>query len=243
MKQLKLICQILFLLVSANLLFAQEKKAELFDFREPVGNWVQANNVEMDSGKPEILIYEPGGDCLINGESGHAKYLVSKKEYQDMELHLEFIIPKGSNSGIYFQCRYEIQLFDSWGATNLTFYDCGGIQQRWDERRPEAERGFDGFAPVMNACKEPGVWQSLEIIFRAPKFDLKGAKVKNASFEKVILNGILVHENAELTGPTRGALSEEEVATAPFRLQGGHGPIAFRNIRVCDLTHAVKSNQ
>ena len=167
--------------------------------------------------------------------------MVSKKEYQDIEFHVEFMIPKGSNSGIYFQCRYELQLFDSWGATDLTFYDCGGIQNRSDKVASKDDVGFNGYAPMVNACRAPGVWQSLDVMFRAPKFNEKGEKIKNASFEKVVLNGIVVQENAELSGPTRGALSEVEVAKAPFRLQGGHGPVAFRSIRVKELVRSIKS--
>lgn len=235
MRYFKNVFQIIFLLFFANLLNAQEKFKELSDFEEPTGNWMKASKVEMDSLNPAILTFVPGGDCIINGVNGKAKYLVSNKEYQDIEFHLEFMLPKGSNSGIYFMCRYELQLFDSWGATDLTYYDCGGIQSRWDKSTDEDKRGYDGFAPMVNACKSPGSWQSLDIVFRAPKFNSKGEKIKNASFDKVILNGIVVQQNVELTVPTRGALSGEEVAQAPFRLQGGHGPVAYRKLRVRDL--------
>lgn len=241
MKHLTVFFQIMFLLFFANMLSAQQKLKELSDFQEPTGNWMKAGKVEMDSLNPQIFKYEPGNDCFINGADGKAKYLVSKKEYEDIEFHVEFMIPQGSNSGIYFQCRYELQILDSWGVPDLTYYDCGGIQHRWDENKKEGEKGYDGFAPMVNACKAPGVWQSLDIVFRAPKFSSKGEKIKNARFDKVILNGIVVQENIELIGPTRGALSEEEVAKAPFRLQGGHGPVAFRNIRVRDLEHTSKS--
>lgn len=230
-----LIFQWLFMLCLANPIFAQTQLKDFDSFIEPVGAWVKGGKVQMDKSNPEALIFEEGNDCIINGVNGKAKYLVSKKEYQDMELHVEFMLPKGSNSGVYFQCRYEVQLFDSWGATDLTFYDCGGIQQRWDDSTSETKKGIDGFAPMVNACKAPGTWQKLDIVFRAPKFNSNGEKVTKAMFEKVVLNGIVVQENAELSGPTKGALSETEVALAPFRLQGGHGPIAFRNIRVKEL--------
>lgn len=225
-------------------ILGQIQFSEFNDFVEPVGNWVKADEVQMDSLNTENLTFKKGNDCFVNGVDGKAKYLVSNKAYQDMEMHLEFMLPKGSNSGIYFQCRYEIQLFDSWGVKDLTFYDCGGIQQRWDKSKAEAERGIDGYAPRTNACKEPGEWQTLDVIFRGPKFNSKGEKIKNAQFEKVILNGIVVQENVELLGPTKGTLSETEVAIAPFRLQGGHGPVAFRNITVRDLDHirSFKSN-
>lgn len=235
MKKRVILIQCFLILGFINQLFGQLKLAQLDDFVEPVGNWLMADKVKMDAVNPAILIFDQGGDCFVNGVNGSAKYLVSKKEYADMECHIEFMIPKGSNSGIYFQCRYELQIFDSWGKSELTYYDCAGIQNQWDRSNPDEKKDFGGFAPRVNACKAPGEWQSLDIVFRAPKFNSNGDKVKNAMFEKVILNGIVVQENAELSGPTKGALSDIEVAKAPFRLQGGHGPVAFRNIRTRDL--------
>lgn len=237
MKKQIFILQCIIVMCCVNQMFSQIKLKELTDFVEPAGNWVKAGEVRMDSLNPDALIFKKGSDCFVNGEDGKAKYLVSKKAYQDMEMHLEFMLPKGSNSGIYFQNRYEIQLFDSWGVKDLTFYDCAGIQQRWDKSKDEAERGFNGYAPRTNASKAPGEWQSLDVIFRAPEFNSKGEKIKNAQFDKIILNGVVVHENVELSGPTKGALSETEVASAPFRLQGGHGPVAFRNILIRNLNN------
>ncbi|XMO85378.1 DUF1080 domain-containing protein [Algibacter sp. AS12] len=233
--QNKLLLVLITLYASAS--FAQIKLELLNDFKQPIGSWIEVKAISLDTLNTKELSFSSGKGVFVNGEKGKAKYLVSKKEYRDMELHLEFMLPKGSNSGIYIQSRYEIQLFDSWGATDLTFYDCGGIQQRWDESKPEAERGYGGYAPRTNACKAPGEWQSLDVIFKAAKFNSSGEKIKNAQFDKVILNGVVIHDNVELSGPTKGALSKIEVASAPFRLQGGHGPVAFKNIRVRDLNH------
>lgn len=235
MKKLLLILQCVLFVCVVNPIFGQNKLEAFDDFIEPVGNWVKASEVKLDGYNPEKLVFQSGNDCFVNGVDGKAKYLISKEEYEDFAFHLDFMLPEGSNSGIYFHCRYEIQLFDSWGATDLTYYDCGGIQARWDDNRPEGEKAFDGYAPKVNASKFPGSWQELHVIFRAPKFNAEGEKIKNAVFEKVFINGILVQQNAELSGPTRGALSDEEVAEAPFRLQGGHGPVAFRNIVVTPL--------
>ena len=143
------------------------------------------------------------------------------------------MIPKGSNSGIYFQSRYEIQLFDSWGKEKLTSKDCGSIYERWDNQKPEREKGFEGHAPQKNVIKAPGLWQHLHIKFKAPKFDSLGNKITNAMFEEVNHNGILIHKKIEVTGPTRAAhISDQfELPRAALMLQGDHGPVAFRNIK------------
>ena len=60
-----------------------------------------------------------------------------------------------------------------------------------------------------------------------------GKKTANARFEKVFHNGKPVQENVELLGPTRVGLPEQ--ATGPLRLQGDHGPVAYRNLRLRPL--------
>lgn len=119
---------------------------------------------------------------------------------------------------------------DSWGVQKPTFADCGGIfaRRRWNPN----EQLFDGVPPRINACLAPGLWQHMEISFQAPRFDASGKKTSNAKLLKVVLNGALLHENLELTGPTGGPISEEEAATGPFLIQGDHGPVAFRNFQV-----------
>ena len=59
-----------------------------------------------------------------------------------------------------------------------------------------------------------------------------GKKIANACFLKVTHNGAVIHENVEVTGPTRAATFEDEKATGPLMLQGDHGPVAYRNLRL-----------
>ena len=89
-----------------------------------------------------------------------------------------------------------------------------------------------GTAPRQNATKAPGLWQKLKISFQAPRFNAAGQKVENARIVRAELNGVLIHEDVELTGPTRGTVSNTEAPTGPLRIQGDHGAIAFRNIKI-----------
>ncbi|MFO0910647.1 MAG: DUF1080 domain-containing protein [Isosphaeraceae bacterium] len=77
----------------------------------------------------------------------------------------------------------------------------------------------------------PGEWQTLEIIFRAPRFDASGKKTANARFEMVKLNGQVVQENLELECPTGNNWRNKEHPNGAILLQGDHGAVAFRNIR------------
>ncbi|MBI2433848.1 MAG: DUF1080 domain-containing protein [Candidatus Hydrogenedentes bacterium] len=207
---------------------------DLATWREPHGEWLEAGEATSDPANAKALFATPGDGVLLNGKTGRTSDLLSVAEFGDVELHLEFMVPQGSNSGVYFQGRYEIQILDSWGVKELHHGDCGGIYQRWklDPGISDAERGFEGKAPRANASKQPGEWQSFDIIFRAPRFDTAGKKTENARFVKVVHNGVIIHENEDVTGPTRAARFEDEQPMGPLMLQGDHGPVAFRNIRI-----------
>ncbi|MHC4434505.1 MAG: TIM barrel protein, partial [Planctomycetota bacterium] len=130
-----------------------------------------------------------------------------------------------------FMGRYEIQVFDSWNKTSpYPGIECGGIYQRWDESKDP--KGFEGHSPRVNASRAPGQWQTFDVVFRAPRFDSSGRKLSNARFETVVHNGVLVHEDIELTGPTRAGLYNNEKPTGPLMIQGDHGPVAYRNVRI-----------
>ena len=196
--------------------------------------WLNVSLVEMDPDNPSAWRTQaasgstPGGN-LVNGD-GHVSDLRTETEYGDVEVHVEFMVPEGSNSGVYLQDRYEVQILDSWGKTDPQHDDCGGVYQRWDDAREP--RGYEGRPPRVNAARKPGHWQSYDIIFRAPRFDARGRKIANARFEKVTHNGVVVHEDVELTGHTRAGRAGPEEAKGPLRLQGDHGPVAYRNIRI-----------
>jgi len=169
----------------------------------------------------------PAPAVLTNFDGQAPSELVSRFEFGDVDVHVEFMLPKGGNSGVYLMGRYEVQLLDSSGKPDdaLTFGDCGGIYQGGGGDDP-----WVGRAPTFNAFKAPGRWHSLDISFNAPRFDARGAKLANARFVRVMLDDTLLHENIEVSGTTGGAWPGE-VATGPLRLQGDHGPVAFRNIR------------
>ncbi|MEP1487705.1 MAG: DUF1080 domain-containing protein [Algibacter sp.] len=245
MKKQIVFLQCIIAMCCVNTIFAQIKLKELNDFKEPRGDWFQASAVSLDSLNTNQFIYTPGKEVFVNGTTGETNHLTSKEAFGDIELHLEFMVPKGSNSGIYFQSRYEIQILDSWGKETPEHSDCGGIYQRWDESKPENSKGYEGIPPRVNACKAPGEWQSYDVIFRAPRFDAEGNKIKNALFEKVVLNGVVIHENKEVTGATREGSDGPEQALGPLRIQGDHGRVALKNIRIrkLDNIRASKLNE
>ena len=210
--------------------------ASMSGFRPAGANWKIAGGAMADRAKPLALTGEAGTGVLVNtpatGAQGH---LFTTWEHGDVDLSMDVMLPKGSNSGVYLMGRYEVQLFDSWGVKNPTFADLGAIYQRWDEKRGAGREGFEGTPPRVNASRAPGLWQHLEISFRAPKFAGR-KKTANARFLKVTLNGVVVQENVEVTGPTRAAPFADERQTGPLMIQGDHGPVAVRNIEYKSYT-------
>ena len=201
---------------------------DLNGWRRPTGEWMVAGKAAIDRHNPKTFSIRSGRGVLVNGAQGRTVNLISEFEHGDVEAHIEFCVPKDSNSGVYFQGRYEVQILDSWGVEHSKYSDCGGIYERWKD-----DRGFEGHAPRVNASKKPGAWQTFDVIFRAPRFDAAGKKIQNARFVKVVHNGKLIHENVEVTGPTRAAIYESnENAHGRLMLQGDHGPVAFRKLRL-----------
>ncbi|MEZ4828869.1 MAG: family 16 glycoside hydrolase [Bacteroidia bacterium] len=205
---------------------------DLSEFKPTDSNWQIAGDVFSLPEEVHSMEIEPGTGILVNkNDETHRKNIFTGFEHEDIEIEWEFMMPKGSNSGVYFQSRYEVQLFDSWKKVEVKHSDCGGIYERWDETRPEGEKGYEGKSPAVNAALAPGLWQRMRVIFRAPRFDEKGRKTENARFVEVIMNGITIHEDVEVTGPTRAAAFADERPAGPIMIQGDHGPVAFRNIR------------
>jgi hypothetical protein len=190
---------------------------DLAGWRKPIGEWEVADTIAAGEG------------TIVNGPKGRTLNLLTETEFGDIELHVEFCIAKHSNSGVYLQGRYEIQVYDSFGVEKSDYpgIECGGIYPRWIN-----ELNVGGHSPRVNASKPAGEWQSFDISFRAPRFDASGKKVANAKMLRVRHNGQVVHENVELDGPTRSAQWESEKQAGPILLQGDHGPVAYRNLRV-----------
>ena len=195
---------------------------DLSAFQNPGKSWQIAGGVTAELDDENELETVDGKGVLVNEPSrrNKGKDLVTNAEYGDMDLELDYMMAKGSNSGVYLQGRYEVQLEDSWGVKTPTSANNGAIYERWDESKPNGQKGYQGYAPRQNVSRAPGLWQNLKISFQAPRFDASGKKIENAKILRATLNGVVIHENVELFGPTRGAMGNNEVPSGPLRLQG-----------------------
>lgn len=191
----------------------------------------QFGKAAMDPDHPAKLKVVGPGQELIS--TNHTVNLSSEAVFGDCVVEAEFLVGKStegneidSNSGIKMMNIYEVQIFDSYGKASPGKTDCGAI--------------YSETAPLVNACKPPGQWQKLVIDFRAPRFDPTGKKIANAKFIKVTLNGQVVQDNVEIAHGTNVSRHAPEHPTGPIYLQGDHGAVAFRNLKVTPLEPVSK---
>jgi len=196
--------------------------------------WIYTDEVKLNSEKNNRLTAtaKEGGTIWVNAETGRLPDLYTKSDFGDCEVHVEFLIAKNSNAGIKFHGVYEIQILDSFGTKKeLSGDSMGGVYPRAD-----AKMGYKhidkGIAPKVNAAKPAGEWQTLDVVWKSPRFDDKGEKTANAMIVKATLNGEVIHENQELKTPTGANWTLKEKPSGPFMFQADHGPVAFRNLRI-----------
>jgi len=155
--------------------------------------------------------------------------IVSRDTFRDCYLHVEFLCPNlppevtgqgRSNSGVFLQGRYEIQVLDSYGRVPPGKGDCGAL--------------YNTAAPLVNACEPPDQWQSYDIVFRAPRFDAAGAKSENARFT-ILHNGQVIHNNIEVEKQTGGALDQNYGEAGPILLQNHGNDVRYRNVWIVPL--------
>ncbi len=161
------------------------------------------------------------GAMVVNGKGG----IETKEHFGDCQLHVEWATPfelqSGSqgrgNSGVFLMGKYEIQVLDSY--ENATYAD-GQAAAMYGQRPPD-----------VNACREPGAWQSYDIFFRAPRFE--GDELRSPAVVTVLHNGVVVHHAEEFLGATthkRLAKYAPHAAEGPVALQDHGNPVRFRNI-------------
>lgn len=201
-------------------------------FRDPGSNWKIAGSAEADPAKKHDLNYSKGNGVAVNDFSRNDRmHLITLQEYGDVELEMDFMMANNSNAGVYLQGRYEVQLLDSWKKNNPSSSDLGGIYMRWQPGRGT----FEGTPPSMNVARAPGLWQHLFIRFKAAKYDPSGKKTEHARFDLVSINGIKVQQNVVVTVPTGSSIFNDEKPLGPLVIQGDHGPLALRNLKIKKL--------
>ena len=179
------------------------------------GTWIEGKAVTLFNGK-DLSGWHPvvpkgeAGWVVENGlliSTGTGSDIISEAKFWNFNLHLEYRLPKPSNSGIGLRSRYEVQIGGDYGRPPGT-HSTGAL--------------YAQVAPSENAGKPVGEWGTFDI-------RLIGKQVS------ITLNGKKVIDKADFEAMTAVSIDPNEAEPGPLMLQGDHGTVEFRNIVVTPL--------
>ena len=251
MKKIKVLPVLFFIFTVSHFCRAQESgelPPEATEFYEPVPPVVNAAYKEGAPPEDAVILFDGSGtEAWQNTEDGsEASWKVSdgiltvnpgagairtRQSFGDVQLHLEWRAPvevKGEgqgrgNSGVFLMERYEVQILDSYQNKTYTNGQAGSIYKQ--------------SPPLVNVTSPPGEWNSYDIIFKAPRFNINGLLISPATIT-VLHNGVLIQDHFELRGPTKYTGIPNYTAhpeQLPLVLQDHGNPVGFRNIWVREL--------
>jgi len=192
----------------------------LFDGKD-LSRWAQQGR-GADSGK----LVEPRwkvGDGYFEIAPGTGD-LFTREKFGDCQLHIEWASPtpvhgssqERGNSGVYMMSRYEMQVLDSYDNPTYPDGQAAAIYGQWP--------------PLVNPIRQPGEWNSYDIVFEAPRFD--GGKLLKPAFVTLFFNSAVVHNRKELSGNTEHRIlgTYKPHGDEPLLLQDHDMPVRFRNL-------------
>lgn len=241
------------LLFISAIVWAQNESTEMVpemtEIWDPEVSVVTPGETPLDAPSDAIILFD-GTDLgreWTNGEGGEPGWLVedncatvvagqgiikTKRVFEDFQLHIEWRTPAEvvgesqmrGNSGVFLQEIYEVQVLDNYN--NRTY------------RNGQAGSVYKQHAPLVNACKEPGVWQVYDIIYMAPRFNEDGTFFTPPTIT-VLHNGVLVQNHVAVRGPTEyigiPEYSVEPHGPKGISLQDHGNPVSYRNIWIREL--------
>ena len=195
-------------------------------------------------GKPTKWALDANGELISVRNAG---YIFTKRKFADCQLHVEWASPKNvqgtgqgrGNSGVFLMGEYEIQVLDSY-ETN---------PDKTPNPNPCSQDGMAGAAygqnpPAVNPCRAPGVFNTFDIVFHAPRFAADGSLLRPAT-ATVLFNGVLVQDGWRFDGPTRwrlrsaysypGAAGIKREKKMPLAIQDHGNPVHYRNIWIREI--------
>jgi hypothetical protein len=193
----------------------------LFDGKD-LSKWKSQKDGGPAGWKVEVGYFE-----VTKGTGG----IETRDGFGDCQLHIEWMSPAPpvgesqdrGNSGVFLMGLYEVQVLDSYQSKTYADGQAGAL--------------YGQYPPLVNATRKPGEWQTYDIVFDAPRFD-KDGKLLRPGRATVFLNGILVQNAQELTGPTAHKARppyKAHPAKLPLGLQDHSHPVRFRNIWIREL--------
>jgi hypothetical protein len=138
----------------------------------------------------------------------HGTDLVTDDKFWNFTVKYDYMVPDGSNSGFYLRGRHEIQILGDYKRGKTAMGGNGAI--------------YNFKVPDKFVSKPGTEWQTVEAT-------IIGNKIT------VIMNGEKIHDNVECAKATGSEIDNKVNEPGPIFLQGDHGTVSFRNIRIKEL--------
>jgi hypothetical protein len=207
---------------------------------------ISANWCDKDGAPTKWKLNEAGELVSVKG----AGYIFTKGKFADCQLHVEWASPEKvqgtgqarGNSGVFLMGEYEIQVLDSYETD----------PSKNPNPNPNYSDGQAGAVygqnpPAVNPCRAPGVFNTYDIIFHAPRFNADGS-VRSPATVTVLFNGVLVQDNWKFDGPTgfrrratykraKGDSGLERTSRMPIAFQDHGNPVRYRNVWLREIPH------
>lgn len=172
-----------------------------------------------------------GSPCAWKVENGYMEVVPktgnirTKQAFGDCQLHVEFASPEKvvgdsqgrGNSGVFLMERYEIQVLDNYDNPTYADGTCGAL--------------YGQCPPLVNAMRPPGQWNVYDIVWVCPRFE--NGRLLSPARVTVFLNGLVLHNDKELLGPTQHKITtcyEAHESEGRLMLQDHGDLVRFRNI-------------
>jgi len=189
-------------------------------------NGKDLSNWESVNGGPAEWKVEKGDFATVPGKGD----IRTKQAFGDCQLHVEWASPNPphgedqdrGNSGVYLQSLYEVQVLDSYQSPTYPDGQAAAI--------------YGQYAPLVNACRPPGQWQSYDIVFHGPRFNAAGKLIRPATYT-LFHNDVLAQDHVTVLGRTDGEHEpyEQTPTKLPLKLQDHNHPVRFRNIWIREI--------
>jgi len=170
-----------------------------------------------DGGSPGWT--EEDGYVAVDPDAGNIR---TAETFGDGQYHVEWRIPEDidgpGNSGVLFANRYGIQIRDNHERVSRPTHWAGAYT--------------DQGAPLANAVRSPGEWQTFDVVWEGPRFGDDDTLERPARVT-VLLNGVVVQDRFYPKGPNRddsAVVYTPHDPNAPLGLQGSDDPVHFRNV-------------
>lgn len=174
-----------------------------------------------------------GDELVLRPGSGEAGDIMSKRIFGDFELHMQWMVEEGGNSGIFYHVLEQPDQSIYWSGLEMQILD--------DENHPDSFRGVDGnrqagslydLLPIQPKTANPhGQWNDIRIISRGPMVEhwLNGEMVLR--YERWTVEWFAMLRNSKFREHNEfGAMQQGHIG-----LQDHGDVVRFRNIRIREL--------